>query len=639
MMAAIAGVVDPERIVAFARRFPVFPCAHNKRPRVANGFHAASQDPAQIRAWWRQWPDSLVAVPTGQGTTLVVIDYDPDKATQATHAWIAEHTDLLCSTRTHKTGRGGLHYLFTSRDRYQTGVDLVLDGSPRKGIDLRANGGYVIWWPFHTGDNPQDAIGPLPANLIDERKFVERRDMAPLPSASPEDWRREHERVQAALAHLAPDGYEFWIRVGMALHHASGGSDEGFAAWHEWSARGESYDGIEDCRYHWNSFGGYSGRALGLGTVYAAAKTAGWSPARALPEPPEMELPPIEAYADDAPAKPHATSGGAQIALRPIHSIVAEQREAEWLLYRVLEARVLAVLAGPRGTFKSFIALEWAMRCAVAGHGVVLLSGEGAGLDRRVDAWRRAHRPELDLTALNMTAVERPVNLRLAIEIAALSAAIGELARPPALIVVDTFSKFSAGIDENDNGEVSAYLAGLVEFLRDEFGATVLLVAHSGHGDDKRPRGASALMANPDAEYIVQRVPNSMTVTVTRERFKDSPSLEALSYEAKSIDLGRYDSYGEPVTSLALVSAAPPPRALRQPTGRAQRQILAGLRNLQKDSSTRLLWSVEELRAIARAGGLSKATARSAVEALALSGFLQPIAGGGYALRKEEADG
>lgn len=295
-MTAVLGVADVERIVAFAKRYPVFPCGGDKRPLVKSGFHAATQDEKQIRAWWRQWPDALVGVPTGQGTQLVVVDYDPDKATQATHAWIADHTDLLCSTRSHKTGRGGIHYLFKSIDRYQTGVDLVLDGSPRKGIDLRANGGYVIWWPFHTGEKTQDTVAPVPADLIDERRFQDRRDLAPLPSAYPATWRTERDRVEAALRHLAPDGYEHWIRVGMALYHASGGNDEGFALWHEWSARGESYDGIEDCRYHWTSFGNYNGRAVGLGTIYAAAKAAGFNVG-----PDRPELPPIEAYADDFP--------------------------------------------------------------------------------------------------------------------------------------------------------------------------------------------------------------------------------------------------------------------------------------------------------------------------------------------------
>jgi Bifunctional DNA primase/polymerase, N-terminal/AAA domain/Primase C terminal 2 (PriCT-2) len=354
-MAAVFGVAETDRIIAFAKRFPVFPCGADKRPLVQRGFHAATQESDQIRAWWRQWPDALVGVPTGQGTGLVVIDYDPDKATGATHAWIAEHADLLCSTRTHKTGRGGLHYLFSSKDRYQTGVDLVLDGSPRKGIDLRANGGYVIWWPFHTGDKPDGPFAPVPADLIDERRFSEKRDLAPLPATSSAEWRRERDRVESALTTLAPDGYEHWIRVGMALHHASGGSDEGFALWHEWSGRGESYDGIEDCRYHWASFGGYSGRALGLGTIYAAAKVAGWSAQRTMPEAPEVELPPIEAYADEAAVNepaPHIQTEG--------HALIVAGRRMRWI-----------DLEGKQPPTRTWLVNHWLT------YGITLLAGRG----------------------------------------------------------------------------------------------------------------------------------------------------------------------------------------------------------------------------------------------------------------------
>ena len=41
--------------------------------------------------------------------------------------------------------------------------------------------------------------------------------------------------------------------------------------------------------------------------------------------------------------------------------------------------------------------------------------------------------------------------------------------------MVDTFSKFSAGLDENDNTKVAAYLAMLAEYIRDAFHCTVLL--------------------------------------------------------------------------------------------------------------------------------------------------------------------
>ena len=43
------------------------------------------------------------------------------------------------------------------------------------------------------------------------------------------------------------------------------------------------------------------------------------------------------------------------IHLRPIHEIVAEEREAVYLLHRILEAAVLAVIAGPRSTFKRLL--------------------------------------------------------------------------------------------------------------------------------------------------------------------------------------------------------------------------------------------------------------------------------------------
>ena len=121
------------------------------------------------------------------------------------------------------------------------------------------------------------------------------KDAAPLPTSSPTSWAAERARVGLALGYLNSDGYEFWIRMGMVLHHASGGSDEGFTVWHDWSARGETYAGTEDCRYHWASFGDYPGRALGLGTLYAAAKEAGYEPQAAN----RPEVPPLEAYAED----------------------------------------------------------------------------------------------------------------------------------------------------------------------------------------------------------------------------------------------------------------------------------------------------------------------------------------------------
>lgn len=270
----------------------------------------------------------------------------------------------------------------------------------------------------------------------------------------------------------------------------------------------------------------------------------------------------------------------AKIVLRPLSEIVAEQREPQWLLRNVIEASVLAVLAGPRGSFKSFVALDWAIRMALEGKGVVILSGEGAGIDRRAVARMQAHSPDRDIASLPIVVLERPINLNKAEVRALVVAAVKALQWKPAMIVVDTFSKFAPGLDENDNAAAAAFLSGLAVDLRDELACTVLLVAHSGHGDAKRPRGASVLMANPDAEYMVSRPdPQGMMVTVSRERFKDTASLPPLAYVGRVVDLGRRDRYGDPVTSLVLDATDAPPVQTSRPKLRPnQEKAVAALR-------------------------------------------------------------
>lgn len=324
------------------------------------------------------------------------------------------------------------------------------------------------------------------------------------------------------------------------------------------------------------------------------------------------------------------------IRLRPIHEIVAEQREPEWLIHKVIERNVLAVIAGPRSTFKSFIALDWAMRMALDGHTGVILSGEGAGLDRRVDAWIRHHRENLDLTTVPLVALEHALNLSLPVQLELLSSAIMDLPQRAAFILIDTLSKFSAGMDENDNGEVAAFLAALTSSLRERFACTVLLVAHSGHGDAKRPRGASSLMCNPDVEYIVTRPdPSGMTVTVSRDRFKDAPSMQPLAYEAKVIELGRVDRYGEAITSLALASTELPgsPTTARY-RGRNQEKLVVALKEWHRSNPVAMHISSIDLDAICKTQKFDRKRRREVLDSFVNAQILSPSIGG-YAIHPE----
>jgi hypothetical protein len=62
-------------------------------------------------------------------------------------------------------------------------------------------------------------------------------------------------RIYAALCHIHPDvGYKLWLRIGMALHHAAGGGQEGLSMWDTWSHGGAKYKPGE-CAIKYSTFG------------------------------------------------------------------------------------------------------------------------------------------------------------------------------------------------------------------------------------------------------------------------------------------------------------------------------------------------------------------------------------------------
>ena len=139
---------------------PVFPCDADKKPLTRNGFKDASQNLLQIEDWWTRSPDALVAVPTGAQSGLLVIDIDPVGA-----GWYADNAAALACGRVHKTRRG--HHLL-----YRMPTVEVRNSASKlaAGVDVRAEGGYVIWWPANgmeaTGDM-EDITDP-PAWVLQE---------------------------------------------------------------------------------------------------------------------------------------------------------------------------------------------------------------------------------------------------------------------------------------------------------------------------------------------------------------------------------------------------------------------------------------------------------------------------------------
>jgi Bifunctional DNA primase/polymerase, N-terminal len=140
----------------YARRgWPVFPCfgvvhgrcecgdseceSPGKHPRTEHGFKDATTSERKIREWWSKWPNANVAIATGRGSHLVVWDVDPRHHGDQSLKSVLKGTKLPTTLKV-RTGGGGTHIFFAYPDdmEVQSHIDI------RPGLDIRADGGYVI---------------------------------------------------------------------------------------------------------------------------------------------------------------------------------------------------------------------------------------------------------------------------------------------------------------------------------------------------------------------------------------------------------------------------------------------------------------------------------------------------------------
>jgi Bifunctional DNA primase/polymerase, N-terminal len=150
-----------------------FPCTYSKRPACKHGFHDATTDPAVLRELWAKHPGDLVGVATGEASGVDVLDIDPKH--QEAVEWCKAHHERLPKTRVHTTRSGGVHVLFCHAHGLRCSASKIACG-----VDVRANGGYIIWWPA-TGLRVLRAapLAGWPQWLLDQLMFLVQPHPAP----------------------------------------------------------------------------------------------------------------------------------------------------------------------------------------------------------------------------------------------------------------------------------------------------------------------------------------------------------------------------------------------------------------------------------------------------------------------------
>src|SRR5262249_23253233 len=108
-------------------------------------------------------------------------------------------------------------------------------------------------------------------------------------------------------------------------------------------------------------------------------------------------------------------------------------------------------------------------------------------------------------------------------------------------IVIDTLNRCFGGGDENSTKDMSAFVKGC-DAMREEFGASVLIIHHTGHDAGKGARGATALPSAMDIAFVLTKPKGSSLAILKNEDpakpHKDSAPLpdQALEFVEVEID-------------------------------------------------------------------------------------------------------
>jgi hypothetical protein len=175
--------------------YPVFPVAASKRPTCPCGFKDASTEPREIRGLWRDHPGPLIGVPTGEASGLFVLDIDSPRHDEAAE-WLERCAPYLPETRRQTTRSGGLHLFFNHHPGLRNSA-----GRVARGVDTRADGGYIIVWSIEAWLSSPRPLADIPTWLIKAATPPPVPEVAQCnPALSAEGARRKVEGIVGAVA-------------------------------------------------------------------------------------------------------------------------------------------------------------------------------------------------------------------------------------------------------------------------------------------------------------------------------------------------------------------------------------------------------------------------------------------------------
>ncbi|MGA0545636.1 AAA family ATPase [Brevundimonas sp. VNH65] len=373
--------------------------------------------------------------------------------------------------------------------------------------------------------------------------------------------------IRDALQHIPADDRDDWLRIGMALHHAAEGSEEGFEVWSKWSRQSDKFN-ARDQRRTWDGFRLNRDASITIATVYDMAKAYRAAKAKPIEAPTRLTfLSPSECEA--APRRGYIVKG-------------------------MLAPGDIGCIFGQPGAGKSLIAphIGYAMAQGRAAFGMRTKPGEvfyvaaedSHGMQGRVAALKLRHGDAPGFTVVDgvsdLLADDSP-------DLAALIEAVE--ARRPSLVFLDTLAMAFPGLEEN-SAEGMGRVVSVARSLA-QWGAAVVLIHHSTKAEGRTPRGHSLLNGALDMAMHVERDESGIVRGVLTKNRNGSCDRD-VAFLIDTEHLGE-DEDGDTVTA-ALVDELPAGAAPKPEKASPAKVMLRILDRLADSSGPSPVWVSED---------------------------------------------
>lgn len=505
----------------------------------------SSSDPEQIRKWLEGRPKRYACIALAQSNHSV-LDVDNKKGKDGSKRLMdleLENEDLPDTMVASTPSGDGRHYHFTGScalgaNKFGLGLDSAVM-VPVPGSNAVGKGEYKI-----IKDVPAAPIPEWLKRLAGEKKTKADREEAP---AVDTDLEHNVERVISYLQN-APEAIEgaggdhTAYTVACKVRDFGVSENTAVELMHEYYAdRCSPYDADWIEAKVANAYQ-YAQKPIGSSTAEAAFQDV---------EAPEQTADTLECPDPQKPLPRFKFLTRDEILAAP---------PLQWRVKGVIPSRGLAAMSGQSRAGKSFLVFD--MACAIAegrswfGYRTkpcpivyVCLEGE-AGFKHRVEAWEKQNgRP----MPAGITMIKEPFQIVDPTQVAGLAMD----APKNALIIVDTMSRSSAGVDENGPEGMGLIIKGGGDLQRLTDGI-VLLVAHEGKDASKGLRGHSSLIAALDGHVVVTKDNDQCIWKI--DKAKDGKDGAEHGFELEVLELG-LDEDGDKITSCVILPTEKPIRS------------------------------------------------------------------------------